>query len=216
MRTARHRHPKQARSSQTPPPGSASKPGSSRIRPAASETATLYSAPSVDTDEDIGLAPLDDEEKSPNARQAKKAAASSGVLSDESGAKLGSKSSGSKEGKSSSDRPASAKSSTARSERGSSKSSPSNPASAGEGEAASLSSPSRAVKPKSIFDEEYAAPTDDDPIQRRAQRAAQAEYDPLHPPGYVNPYTKTPAWVYVVGVIFLLAVIGIVALVHNS
>jgi serine/threonine-protein kinase len=205
-----------SRYSQTPPPGSATKPGSSRITPIASETARLYSAPAVDTDEDIGLAPLDDEEKSPNSRQAKKAAASSGVLSDESGARLGSKSSGSKEGKASSARSASDKSSPAKSDRGSSKSSLGKSTEAGEGEAASLSSPSRAVKPKSIFDEEYAAPTDDDPIQRRAQRAAQVEYDPLHPPGYVNPYTKTPAWVYVVGVIFLLAVIGIVALVHNS
>ena len=222
-----------SRYSQTPPPGALSKPGSGRIPSVASETAKLYSAPSVDTDEDIGLAPLDEEEdRGPAARQAKKASASSGVLSDESSSKLGSKASaGSKvakvapdkssAGKSSPDKSGPSKSgpsksSPAKSDKGSSKSSALSGIDTGQVDAASLSSPSRPVKPKSIFDEEYAATTEVDPIQRRAQRAAQSEYDPLHPPGYVNPYTKTPAWVWVVVALFLAAVISIVAWVHNS
>ncbi|WP_231933192.1 serine/threonine-protein kinase [Botrimarina mediterranea] len=202
-----------SRYSQTPPPGALSKPGSGsgRVPPAASETAKLYSTPSVDTDEDIGLAPLDEEEKGPAARQAKKASASSGVLSDESNSKLGSKANvASKSGKASSAK------SVAKPDRGSSKVTSSSDRVTEETEAASLSSPSRPIKPKSIFDEEYAAATEDDPIKRRAQRAAQTEYDPLHPPGYVNPYTRTPAWVWVVGAMFLVAVISIVAWVHNS
>lgn len=213
-----------SRYSQTPQPGTLPAPGS-RSKPGsgASETAKLYSAPSVDTDEDIGLAPLEEEEMSPSARQAaKKASASSGVLSDESSSKLGSKASaGSKIAKSSAekllaDKSAPSKSAPAKSDKGSSKSSALSGVDTGQVDAASLSSPSRPVKPKSIFDEEYAVSTEVDPIQRRAQRAAQTEYDPLHPPGYVNPYTKTPAWVYVVVALFLAAVISIVAWVHNS
>jgi serine/threonine protein kinase len=205
-----------SRYSQTPPPGSLSKPGSGRIPSIASETAKLYSAPSVDTDEDIGLAPLEEEDMSPSARQAaKKASASSGVLSDESSSKLGSKANAaSKSGKASAAK--SAAKPAVKSDRGSSKVTAAGDMVTEETEAASLSSPSRPVKPKSIFDEEYAASTEVDPIQRRAQRAAQTEYDPLHPPGYVNPYTKTPPWVYVVVALFLAAVISIVAWVHNS
>jgi serine/threonine protein kinase len=205
-----------SRYSQTPPPGSLSKPGSGRIPSIASETAKLYSAPSVDTDEDIGLAPLEEEDMSPGARQAaKKASASSGVLSDESSSKLGSKANAaSKSGKASAAK--SAAKPAVKSDRGSSKVTAAGDMVTEETEAASLSSPSRPVKPKSIFDEEYAASTEVDPIQRRAQRAAQTEYDPLHPPGYVNPYTKTPPWVYVVVALFLAAVISIVAWVHNS
>jgi serine/threonine protein kinase len=205
-----------SRYSQTPPPGSLSKPGSGRIPSIASETAKLYSAPSVDTDEDIGLAPLEEEDMSPGARQAaKKASASSGVLSDESSSKLDSKANAaSKSGKASAAK--SAAKPAVKSDRGSSKVTAAGDMVTEETEAATLSSPSRPVKPKSIFDEEYAASTEVDPIQRRAQRAAQTEYDPLHPPGYVNPYTKTPPWVYVVVALFLAAVISIVAWVHNS
>lgn len=193
-----------SRYSQTPPPGVMPKPGSGRTQAGASETAKLYTSPSVDTDEDIGLAPLEEDDKSPAARQAKKASASSGVLSDESGAKLGSRSSGSK----------SAKSPATKSDKGSSKAS--GEMVTEEVEAASLSSPSKPMKPKSIFDEEYATPVEVDPIQRRAQRAAQSDYDPLHPPGYVNPYTKTPIWVFIVVGAFLATVIAVVAWFHSS
>ncbi|TWT95896.1 Serine/threonine-protein kinase PrkC [Botrimarina colliarenosi] len=214
-----------SRFTQTPPPGSLSRPGSGAGTSGASDTAKLYAAPSVDTDEDIGLAPLDEDEMSPKARQAKKAAASSGVLSDESNAKLGSKGAASKSGaapsdatKGASSKSSASKSGVKRSSSGSAaaKSGPEKPATdrgvdSNAGEAASLSSPSRAVKPKSIFDEEYAAPTGEDPYQRRARRAAESDYDPLHPPGYVNPYTKTPWWVFVIGALFAALVIFVVA-----
>lgn len=56
----------------------------------------------------------------------------------------------------------------------------------------SLSSPSGPQK--SIFEEEYAKAEEEDPIAQRAARSS--EFDPLHPPGFVNPYMKTPLWVW--------------------
>lgn len=54
---------------------------------------------------------------------------------------------------------------------------------------------------RSIFEEEEPQ-EEDKPAPRRATN--QAGYDPLHPPGFVNPYSKTPVWVWV------LAGLGIV------
>lgn len=162
---------------------------------AASDTGKLYASSSIDTDEDIGLAPIDDDEATPKSRQAKKAAASSGVLSDESGTKLsGSKSSkGSRSGRaaSQSNPPGSG------SKPGSSKSGIRARTGSDEGEAASLSSPGKRTKPKSIFDEEYSTSDKQDPVSRRATRNA-GDYDPLHPPGY-NPHGGVPVWAFVLG-----------------
>ncbi len=47
---------------------------------------------------------------------------------------------------------------------------------------------------RSIFEEEEPH-EEDKPSPRRSTN--QAGYDPLHPPGFVNPYSKTPAWVWV-------------------
>ena len=141
----------------------------------ASETGKLNASSSVDTDEDIGLAPLDDDaedkpakkKSKPKSKVKKSPSPSSGVLSDESGEKL----SGSKVSK------------------------------------GSLSSPSS--KPKSIFEEEYAESGEVDPIARRAERVS--EYDPLHPPGYKNPYNKTPWWVWAgVGLAVVVVIFAIV------
>jgi serine/threonine-protein kinase len=157
--------------------------------PAASTTPPTRSSSTSDTEEDIGLAPIEDDSDDPKAKNAKKASSSSGVLSGDSSAKVGS---GSKRG-------------GAGSKPGSSKSG----GSGGSGDKASLSSPS--ARPKSIFEEEYSSKPVDDPIARRAAMANQ--YDPLHPPGYVNPYTKTPWYVWVgLGLVALLAVGAVVAL----
>ena len=149
----------------------------------AGETAKLNSSSGIDTDEDIGLAPLEDDEADEKPRSKskppaskkddnKKAAASSGVLSEESGPKL----TGSKVSK------------------------------------ASLSSPSS--KPRSIFDEEYTEAEDEDPIALRAARTSS--YDPLHPPGYKNPYNKTPWWVFAGLGAAALIVIGLIIAVASS
>ncbi len=129
------------------------------------DTKKLYASSSQGTDEDIGLAPLEEENEVKNNKRNKKASASSGVLSDESGPKL-----------------------------------------TGSGRVIStLSSPSSPQK--SIFDEEYAKEEEDDPIARRAARSGT--YDPLHPPGYVNPYTKTSPWLWV-GIAAVVLLIGFV------
>lgn len=124
-------------------------------------------------DEDEGN---EDEGKSRKSKDKKDASPSSGVLSDESGPKLGG---------SGGPRTSAKGSGIARSSR------------------SSLSSPSG--PPKSIFDEvslEKASPI--------VRRAAQIDgYNPLHPPGYVNPYTKTPWYVWpgvIVGVLLLVFV----------
>lgn len=152
--------------------------GSSRTGSSSGDTAKLYASSEVDTDEDIGLAPMEDEaeERSRQSKDEKDAAPSSGVLSDESGPKIGG---------SGGPRTSAKGSGIARSSR------------------SSLSSPSG--PPKSIFDEvmlEKASPI--------VRRAAQIDgYNPLHPPGYVNPYTKTPWYVWVgvtVGLLLLIAV----------
>jgi hypothetical protein len=151
--------------------------------PAASNTPPARSSATSDTEEDIGLAPIEDDSDDPKAKNAKKAASSSGVLSGDSSAKVGS---GSK--------------------RGSSGSKPGSSKSGGPGDKASLSSPS--ARPKSIFEEEYSSKPVDDPIARRAAMANQ--YDPLHPPGYVNPYTKTPWYVWAGLGVAALVVVGVV------
>ncbi len=184
-------------SAPTPAPGATSNPSSA----ATSDTGKQYASSSMDTDEDIGLAPIDEEDEG-KRRQAKKASASSGVLSDESGTKL----TGSKAGKSSTKSDAARGSGSA--VRPISKGSP------GVSEEPSLSSPSIKKKPRSIFEEEYNPHEDDDPIARRAARASQ--YDPLHPPGYVNPYTKTPAWVFVLIGAMVLAVIAAIVYAQSS
>lgn len=171
---------------------------------AASDTAKLYSSHSVDTDaDDMELAPIDDEEE---GKRNKKAAASSGVLSDESSSKLsGSRVNVPKSGTGSGS--AARKSGSGRSAGSSAKVSQS--------EAASLSSPGKPAKPRSIFDEEYADKVEEDPIARRAARTS--EYDPLHPPGYVNPYTKTPAWVFLlIGAMVIGVVVALVAVMGSG
>lgn len=187
----------------SPTPAPLRSPGG--VAPPASDTARLYAA-SVDTEEDIGLAPLDDESKSLSARQAKKAAASSGVLSDESAPKIAGLSDGGSKGRSGKGAAGNADPSKGTG----AKASPSPGSSKGDPRDASLSSPSKAGKPRSIFEEEYANPVEDDPITRRAKRAATLEYDPLHPPGYKNPYTKTPWQVWAAGGAFLAVVVAVI------
>ncbi|MGL4514733.1 MAG: serine/threonine-protein kinase [Lacipirellulaceae bacterium] len=147
-----------------------------------SNTPPARSSATSDTEEDIGLAPIEDEGDDPRSRNAKKAASSSGVLSDESSPKVGG---GSKKGGSGA-KPGSSKAS-------------------GSGSKASLSTTSQ--RPKSIFEEEYAKQVDD-PIARRAAMADQ--YDPLHPPGYVNPYMRTPWYVWAGLGVGALALVGVV------
>ncbi|MEN0111565.1 MAG: serine/threonine-protein kinase, partial [Planctomycetota bacterium] len=172
-----------SRFSQTPFPasGSAASRSGAASSAAASDTAKGYASSSVDTDEDIGLAPLDEEEGPKRSKRPdKKDSPSSGVLSDEA--------------------PASATGSKAGSGSGGRVTDASDP---------SLSSPSRKSRPRSIFEEEYADPAHD-PIAERAARKAQVDYDPLHPPGYVNPYTKTPVWVWVAVGLVVVAIVGAV------
>jgi serine/threonine-protein kinase len=70
---------------------------------------------------------------------------------------------------------------------------------------------SRSGPQKSIFEEELFKPEHDDPIRRRA--AMKADYDPLHPPGYVAPHTKTPVGLWLgLGLVGLIVVIGLVML----
>jgi hypothetical protein len=184
----------------------ASRPTGSGVTPAP-DTAKLYASPTFDTDEDIGLAPLDEDNRSPAARQAKKASASSGVLSDDSGAKVTAKESDSKQP---ADKSGASKSGSIKQATGAAPGSGSgkkSDAAKSDSEAASLSAPSKPSKPRSIFEEEYAAPTEEDPIARRARRASQVEYDPLHPPGYRHPSTKTPAWVWGAGAAAIVVVV---------
>ena len=148
--------------------------GSSKTGSSPDDTGKLLASSEVDTDEDIGLAPIEEEIPEKSSKD-KKAAASSGVLSDESGPKIAG--SGRK-------RTSAKGSGIARSSK------------------SSLSSPSG--PPKSIFDEvalEKASPI--------VRRAAQIDgYNPLHPPGYVNPYTKTPWYVWpgvAIGALLLIA-----------
>ncbi len=157
-----------------------SKAGSSGRGSPLDDTAKLYASSEVDTDEDIGLAPLEDEdegEKSSKSAKGKKASPSSGVLSDESGPKLAG---------SGGARTSAKDSGIARSTK------------------SSLSSPSG--PPKSIFDEVLL--DKDSPILSRATPSS-TQYNPLHPPGYVNPYMKTPWYVWVgvaVGLLLTVAV----------
>ncbi len=61
---------------------------------------------------------------------------------------------------------------------------------------------------RSIFDEEYATEEKDKPVARQSKN--QAGYDPLHPPGFVNPYSKTPIWVWVLsglGIVLVAALL---------
>lgn len=161
--------------------------------PSPGDTARLYSSGSFDTDEDIGLAPIDDEDedavrRARKAAQNKKASASSGVLSDDSGEKLsGSKPRSGSGTQRSGGKPAAGSGKTGKTSGSSAKNQ------SDDAVAASLSSPAKKVKPKSIFDEDYETPAAD-PVSPRASRSA--EYDPLHPPGYRNPYTRTPKWVW--------------------
>ena len=70
---------------------------------------------------------------------------------------------------------------------------------------------SRSGPQKSIFEEELFKPEHDDPIRRRA--AMKADYDPLHPPGYVNPNAKTPLGLWLgLGALALVVVIGLIVL----
>ena len=93
---------------------------------------------------------------------------------------------------------------------------PKKPTTTRQGSASDVLSPAEAVatqhelgKPlpakKTIFEEEFA---DDgvDPIKQRAQERAQGGYDPLHPPGYRNPFDRTN-WVLWGGLLGLLVLV---------
>ncbi|TWT48652.1 serine/threonine-protein kinase [Botrimarina hoheduenensis] len=139
-------------------------PAAGGIGSASGDTAKLYASSGIDTDEDIGLAPLDDDDDGPSRKKARQDSSSSGVLSDV----------------------------------GESKETPANTASK-----SSLSSATR--RKRSIFEEEYAE-QEDDPIAKRAASKIEDAYDPLHPPGYTNPYDKTPIGLWIgLGVFLLLA-----------
>ena len=149
--------------------------GSSGVFAAGSDTQKLQAA-AVDTDEDLSLAPLEDDQKKEKDKKDKQAASSSGVLSDESGTKI----SGSKL-------------------KGSSLSTPSGP-------------------PKSIFEEEEVKPIEKPPAKKKPQPKVQAqegEYDPLHPPGYVNPQERIPAWVWIAFGLGALVVVVLILLIFG-
>lgn len=138
------------------------------------DTQKLYAA-SVDTDEDLALAPLEDDDKAGDKKE--KAASSSGVLSDDSAATL-----------------------------------------SGAKKKSSSSLIARSGPPKSIFEEEEVA-SGEQPILKRPKKAprpqATEDYDPLHPPGYVNPEDRIPAWIWVVSGAALLVLVGITYLIIN-
>ncbi|MCA9241196.1 MAG: hypothetical protein KDA37_13395, partial [Planctomycetales bacterium] len=110
------------------------------------------------TDDDLELAPLDEEKEEAKSKTKKKPASSpqsSGVLSDDSSPSAQSRS--------------------------------------------SASSPS--AKRKSIFEEEFAEQDERAEVVRKS--IERSEYNPLHPPGYKNPYNRN-TWV-----IWLLAAVGV-------
>lgn len=80
--------------------------------------------------------------------------------------------------------------------------------SGGPGSQGSNSSTSKSGKKKSIFEEEYSE-EEELAKQRAAAAAAKAEFNPLHPPGYVSPYSRTPLWIKlligaaVIGILFI-------------
>ncbi|MEM6331631.1 MAG: hypothetical protein AAF790_15470, partial [Planctomycetota bacterium] len=59
---------------------------------------------------------------------------------------------------------------------------------------------------KTIFEEEFAE-EENDPIRARAAEKSKAQYDPLHPPGYVSPFERSRTWLWV-----LLGVSGFVGI----
>ena len=68
---------------------------------------------------------------------------------------------------------------------------------------------------KSIFEEEAISKEDHSTTStkrqvKQLQQSRPQEFNPLHPPGYVNPYTRTPTWVWVVGGIVGLAVAAVI------
>lgn len=70
------------------------------------------------------------------------------------------------------------------------------------------STPAKPAKKRTIFEEEFAE-DENDPIKLRAKEKATVAYDPLHPPGYVSPFQKTPTWVWILAAIAAFGVIAI-------
>lgn len=147
------------------------------------DTAKL-SGPDTDPDEDIGLAPLDEDESVPAIKSRPSKPAS------KPGQKPGS---GSKKHDTASDvlsvhLPA-----------GSSKT----------GKPASSKLSSKPASKKTLFEEEFSE-DENDPVRVRAREKASSEYDPLHPPGYVR-RGQGPHWsIMVVGGIALLGLFALV------
>lgn len=130
------------------------------------DTKRLDDAPSsVIIDDDIGLAPLDDEPKKSKKDRDKEKAKSSDVLSGDSG--------------------------TDKSETGESSGPPS----------------------QSLFEEEVLSKQEQTPV--KPWHSGEYEYNPLHPPGYTNPYKKTP-WGLIIGIGAALIALVIVLVVATS
>ncbi|MEM1305018.1 MAG: hypothetical protein AAGG46_08980, partial [Planctomycetota bacterium] len=152
-------------------PPTAPKPGSSQAMSSPGRDTTNLSGPDTTPEEDLDLAPLEEEPPKPGSglsdrSTVAKPPASSGVLSDDSHAD---RSTGSRSGK-------------------------------------------RGPK-KSIFEEEAIAkeePTSKAKKRQIKQQPAVAEFNPLHPPGYVSPYSRTPLWVWIVGGLVAVAVAVVV------
>ncbi|TWT67703.1 Serine/threonine-protein kinase PrkC [Posidoniimonas polymericola] len=119
------------------------------------------------SEEDLELAPLDEEAEGPRPKP-KPAAPSSGVLSDDSSAT------------GSSSRKAS----------------------------------SASAKKRSIFEEEFEEKEREAAELAKAQ--ARREYNPLHPPGYKNPYNRTNWVAWLLGGLAVAILIAIVLVIANS
>lgn len=72
---------------------------------------------------------------------------------------------------------------------------------------ASLSDPQPLKPPKSLVEEAFELEAQKDPF-RPKQRVQPGEIDPLRPPGYSGPSYGPPAWVYVVGVLAGVVILG--------
>lgn len=174
-----------------PPPSSplSSGGGSDNLSSPGRDTAKL-SGPDTDPDEDIGLAPLDEDDSLPKAKsQPSKPAAKSGKGD-------------SKKHNTSSDvlsvhLPAgSSKGSGGKAKKPSSK-------------PGSSTQSGKPAPKKTLFEEEFSE-DENDPVLRRAREKATLQYDPLHPPGYSG-RSGGPHWsVFVIGAVVLLGVFFLV------
>lgn len=124
-------------------PGSGKAGSDKAISSPTRDTKRLFGPDTATNDEDMVLAPLEEETKPPSG----KGGASSGVLSEE-------------------------------------------PSGVDQTEKGSKSAAKRSGPQKTIFEEEFSSA----PAPSAKPRNSELDFDPLHPPGFVSPYDRRPAW----------------------